>query len=123
MAATATKINERQAMFWMASSDTGASSECILLTAMGMRGGRRDCPSDVYDFGRCVRMLRFVDGVRERLPLMRKVGQAWERLIDEWESLTAMYEAEEAKGKGEQWEGECNRRIGEIVWGQSLVGR
>lgn len=110
-------VNEKQALVWLSSRDTGASSECILMTALGL-GCRRDTPSDVYDFGRCVRMLRFVDGVRERLPLMRSKSETWAKLVDAWDELTALYEAEEAAGRGEQWEGQCNKRLYEIAWGK-----
>jgi hypothetical protein len=63
---------------WLLSGDTGASSKSIVAHALKMPKADSCYPIDVYDFGRCYRMLRACPGVK--IEVMRHAGPCWNRL-------------------------------------------
>lgn len=84
----------QEAIDWIVSGDTGASSKAIwaTLTGAAIRQPWYSCPVDADDFGRCYRLLKFVPGWRERLPEMSSHGANWAGLVKAWPRLEALYE-------------------------------
>lgn len=95
---------------WLASGDTGSSSKAIMLwLGAGKTGGNwgPDTPSDVGDFGRCIRLLECIPEWKERMPEMAGAGGLWPTFSKYWPDLTATYLAENggtfpAKGSSEK---------------------
>jgi hypothetical protein len=95
---------EGDPMAWLASGDTGISSETIfgVMTGQTMAMARRYgyCPpSDPADFGRCYRLLKVMPSWRARLPEVAVKFRAWKPLIEAWDELTALYEEEMSKDR------------------------
>lgn len=51
-------------------------------------------PSDPDDFRRCYLLLQTVPEWKEKLHLMKGVSEVWSKLVDHWDTLTAMLEKE-----------------------------
>ena len=49
-------------------------------------------PSDPSDFKRCYKLLQAVPQWKERLVELKTLSPVWERLVDNWDKLTEMYE-------------------------------
>lgn len=91
---------------WLASDDTGLSSECLarhLAPLAGIDvpvGGRGvDHPSDPGDFGRCVRLLEAVPELRPHLPRAADLSPVWAALVARWEELEGLYRDESPMGR------------------------
>jgi len=89
---------------WLASGDTGISSETIFGVMMGRQMGSaarfgNSPPSDPSDFGRCYRLLKVMPSWRERLPEVASQFPKWKPFVDSWGYLTALYETELRTGK------------------------
>jgi hypothetical protein len=84
-------MNHEPIARWLLSQDTGASSKAIVAHALGLTNADRAYPVDVYDFGRCYRMLKACPDVR--VDVMHRAGPVWARLIAAWPELTEAYEA------------------------------
>lgn len=84
----------RRALEWLASDDTGCSSEAILYACLGMPKGK-DFPHDGGDLGRCLRMLRkfpeFQENFREFMP---RVSSIWAYFITHWDEMAELLEEE-----------------------------
>lgn len=89
---------EGDAHAWLNSGDTGISSETIWRVLMGETPQRASIPWDPDDFGRCYRLLKVMPAWRARLGEVAAQYPAWAPLVDAWDELTAMFEAEAAKG-------------------------
>lgn len=97
------KTIAERAVAWWGSRDTGVSSQAI---ARYMQGLPRDCtraPIDVYDFGRCVRLLDRIPEWHERLPEMAAYGAAWAEIVAAWDVLLPIYR-------------ECAKHVGHADW-------
>lgn len=81
---------------WLNSHDTGTSSKTMASHLMGasMPSNHYSHPLDNSDFGRCHRFLLAVPEAREKLPKMAELGDVWGKLVDHWDELTVMYEAD-----------------------------
>ena len=90
---------------WLKGADVGMSSKALAMTLSGMAVsalGKRECkahPYDPADIGRCFRMLDRFPELRENLHLMKKASPVWEKLIDRWDDLRALYNEEFPTGK------------------------
>lgn len=84
-------MNYEEIARWLLSRDTGASSRSIVENAMGLSNADRCYPVDVYDFGRCYRMLKACPSVK--VDVMHRVSPVWARLVTGWVELTRCYEA------------------------------
>jgi hypothetical protein len=90
---------------WLASDDTGMSSRAMAGRLAPLIGERApaswitDHPHDPADFGRCVRLLEAVPGLREHLPAMADVSPVWGRLVAVWGELEALYREEAPSGE------------------------
>lgn len=89
-----------RAMFWLHNGDRGGSSETMFAVIGNFPTVRRASeyvhPSDPDDFKRSMKLLKCIPQWRSRLDLMKAVSPIWERLVDNWEKLTAMYEAQDS---------------------------
>lgn len=85
------KSVEYKAKFWFTHGERGASSEAIYYCLTGT-GNRKDHPYDPDDFKRCYGLLKFVPEWRDELHKVKKLSPIWARLIDNWDTLTEMYE-------------------------------
>lgn len=95
---------EGEARAWIDNGDTGLSSETIWSVLSGWRVPRAswhaDVPHDPADFGRCYRLLQVMPAWRARLPEVAVAYPQWAPLVDAWDELTALYEAEVPDGTG-----------------------
>lgn len=81
---------------WLASGDTGISSETIALRMCGIPSGRTPValshPRDADDFGRCWRLLEFYPDWRARFAnVMRPASPSWAALVERWDEIAAAY--------------------------------
>ncbi len=106
---------------WFAGDDTGLSSRALaaLLGPLVGQEWARDAvraadrahtPADSADFGRCVRLLDAVPGLREHLPRMAEVSPTWARLVGRWDELERLFRSA-APGR---WSVPCNRLLDEL---------
>ena len=82
---------------WISNGDTGLSSETIWRVLTGWVGTAQWYPSvplDPSDFGRCYRLLYVMPSWRARLSEVSQTYPEWERLVDVWDELTALYKEE-----------------------------
>jgi hypothetical protein len=79
---------------WMTSGDTGSSSKAIMYwLAAGKVEGTwgASTPSDVADFGRCIRLLECIPEWKPRMAEMAGAGGLWPTMSKYWPALTATY--------------------------------
>lgn len=84
---------------WAAGRDTGISSLTIYTIITG-RGGQNQygVPRDPSDFGRCYRLLKLFPSWRAKLSEVARCRPEWKELVDHWDELTELYEAEQNTG-------------------------
>lgn len=88
---------------WLASDDVGASSRYMayILTGGDPRHwyGRREpepaYPHDVGDLGRCIRLVRAVPEMEQRVHLMHTQGDKWFAVAANWVGWVQMYDDEQ----------------------------
>lgn len=95
---------------WLASDDTGMSSEWLAGWLSGAFHRRSAYPSDSDDFGRCLRMLEAAPELMAAMPRLREAPKPWPELFAEWESLAGLYQTDRAA---------CSERIRAIVYGEA----
>ena len=78
---------------WLLSDDTGRSSLTILVVMCGRPLAHQSPPSDNSDFGRCYRLLQRFPDWKPRMPEVAARYPAWEPLVQVWDELTRIYEA------------------------------
>jgi hypothetical protein len=105
---------------WLASDDTGLSSECLarhLAPLAGIDvpvGGRgTDYPLDPFDFGRCLRLLEAVPELHPHLARAADISRQWAALVARWEELEGLYREEHPSGTAPK----LYRRMREIIEG------
>lgn len=81
---------------WLGGHDTGVSSltmAAVMFSAGNYVGNphRYSHPHDSNDFGRCHRFLKAVPGSRDKLHLMAAVSPVWHKLVEKWDTITALY--------------------------------
>jgi hypothetical protein len=82
---------------WLSTGERGISSEAIFshLTGVNVVGGWGKCPpSDPSDLVRCRKLLDAVPEFRARLNEMAAVSDTWAALVNEWDSLCDLMDAE-----------------------------
>jgi hypothetical protein len=88
---------------WIASGDTGLSSETIWHVLSGRpfpsKHFRPSKPMDPADFGRCHRLLDKIPEWRARLPEVAAKYPAWSALVGAWDELTELYLEELPTGR------------------------
>lgn len=89
------KSERENADWWLTNGSRGISSETMFFyldyrhVPVGKYYGH---PSDPDDFSRCYKLLEAVPQWKSKLDLMRPVSEVWNKLIDNWDTLTAKYE-------------------------------
>lgn len=96
---------------WLLSDDTGESSIAIAKCLAGIDDleeteyARLATPMDVYDFGRCYRLLKLIPEFRSRIHELGERSAQWAALVDSWEELEGLYASDRKT---------CRQRIREI---------
>jgi hypothetical protein len=93
-----TKLPITEFVHWLANGERGVSSEAIVSQLTGERVGRADRgydhPYDSDDFRRCEVLLREVPLARLTFPQMAERSPVWAGLVEAWDDIVAMFEAE-----------------------------
>lgn len=108
------ETREGDAIAWLGNGDIGVSSATIWTVMMGRKASPRwghDVPHDPADFGRCYRLLKAMPLWRSRLGEVAVRFPEWQRLVDAWDELTALYEEELPSGSAPK----LYRRIKECI--------
>lgn len=101
---------------WLATGRQGTSSMTIFSRMTGKPVDREDHPHDAGDFGRCRRLLEDVPEFRARLHEMASVSPEWAQLVECWDELCALMDAEAPKWRrGEGSTPETYSRIKAII--------
>ncbi|AGY47179.1 hypothetical protein CN1A_70 [Clavibacter phage CN1A] len=83
---------------WLATGERGISSEAIVTQLSGVPIGRDygfgTQPHDPSDFRRCELLLRMVPEARPHLERMRLVSPEWNALVEHWDTIVKLAEAE-----------------------------
>ena len=86
---------ERRACQWIVGRDTGNSSIVLWAVMMGVepvaRPYRIEHPHDVYDFGRCYRLLTLIPEWKPRLPELVGLSIGWRDTVHGWATWEAKY--------------------------------
>ena len=84
------------AVGWLTSGERGISSDALFnQTMFGTPGSQwANWPHDPSDFRRCHLLVRAVPEVRTRLSVMAKVGPQWAQLVEHWNEIADLLEAE-----------------------------
>jgi hypothetical protein len=110
----------RGVMDWLASDDTGLSSEWMAHVIFGVpvsdRFGGGSFPYDTGDFGRCYRFLQKFPQARESLHKLRASGPVWSGMVDRWDELERLYDSAEPTSNGD-----LNRLLCKIREDRGLV--
>lgn len=89
------KTEEENAAWWLLNGEHGISSRAMFSVlsgknVMGTWGMHHPCDPD--DFKRCYKLLQAVPQWKSRLYKMNRVSPVWQRLVENWDKLTEMYE-------------------------------
>lgn len=88
---------------WLASDDTGMSSQFMARELCGARvrleHDAKPYPLDPSDFGRCVRFLAAVPFARAKIGELTKHGPVWAAYVAQWAEMEALYAEELPSGK------------------------
>lgn len=95
---------------WLANGERGISSDTIVQHLTGIKtlgNWGKDIPYDPADLRRCRLLLERVPALRERFPAMASCSAAWERFVERWDELCALFDAEcpdwrDGKGEAQQ---------------------
>lgn len=85
----------KQIARWLQGNHTGASSKFMACIAMGYEPGLTDhvaYPADSADFGRCVKLVEQVPGVRDAFERIAQSSSQWRGIINNWEELEDLYD-------------------------------
>jgi hypothetical protein len=88
------------ACLWLASGETGLSSEAMFWRFVQIYGVRdlrvhpKDHPYDPDDLKRCRLLLEQVPEFAAFLPAMADMSSTWKRLVDHWDELCSLMDAE-----------------------------
>lgn len=95
---TTGKTEQECAIWWYKNGEHGISSKTMynhLTSGMQLpqqindRGGH---PRDPDDFKRCYKLLQAVPHWKQRLNELKTISPVWEKLVDNWDQLTKMFE-------------------------------
>lgn len=92
---------------WYAGDDAGTSSKTIwrIMTGETLARDWPGTPHDVYDFGRCVRLIDLFSEWHERLPEVAAAHPSWTPFVERWDELVSKFRDDST------WMGECNKAI------------
>ncbi len=88
------KTERECADWWLIYGERGISSLTMFkhLDGRDFTRGNEWPPSDPDDFKRCYKLLEAVPQWKDQLHKMKPVSPGWEKLVDNWDKLTEMYE-------------------------------
>lgn len=86
------KSTTNKAHWWIANGETGSSSKTMWNCFMGTVKFPIDIPWDPDDFSRCYKLLQAVPEFKMSMDRLRSLSDVWNRLVDNWDKLTEMYE-------------------------------
>ena len=92
------KTELQNAEWWAINGEHGTSSTTMFnhlsrtLQIRALKNEGPTHPSDPDDFSRCYKLLRAVPQWKGKLNNLRTISPVWEKLVDNWEKLTEMYE-------------------------------
>ena len=95
---TSEQTEEFCANWWSENGEHGISSKTIFnhlskkLRVKELANNYKSPPSDPDDFKRCYKLLQAVPQWKTRLHELKTLSPVWEKLVDNWDKLTAMYE-------------------------------
>ena len=95
---TPEQTEEFCANWWAENGEHGMSSKTMfnhLTKNLQVRRLKNDypcTPSDPDDFKRCYKLLQAVPQWKARLNELKTISTVWEKLVDNWDKLTEMYE-------------------------------
>ena len=84
---------QKQVIKWLAHGDVGLSSQCMAMwLAFGERmdGPFGAHPHDPSDMDRCLKLLHYAPGLRDRLQKMAELNKKWAALVARWDEIEAM---------------------------------
>jgi len=88
-------------LIWLLSGDTGRSSltMCSCLYLIPTKNDLRNYPHDPGDFGRCKRFLETLTPDERKTALLNvsAVSKQWKRLVENWDRLDKLYDADKSK--------------------------
>jgi hypothetical protein len=111
------KSEQENIDWWLKNGEQGLSSQTIFkhLGGVNLLGQWNDThPSDLDDFKRCYKLLQAIPQWKSKLHIMKTVSPVWEKLVDNWDKLSHMYE----QNVKEDWKN-C-KKIGMYEFMQSL---
>jgi hypothetical protein len=86
------------AIRWLDGYERGSSSDALFSVTTGVQVGNperaRALPGSPDDLDRCLELARNVPEVRDNLERARTLGEKWARLLDHWQELASLPEAE-----------------------------
>jgi hypothetical protein len=94
----------RRVAEWLASGDTGTSSETLAAFVIGARLsklGRHTHPRDPSDFGRCYRFVKSCRCYRQVKGISRLSPQ-WGQVVANWREWCRIYERDESSGRSQE---------------------
>lgn len=106
---------QQKAMWWISNGETGMSSKTMWNCLMGNKNFEINVPWDPDDFSRCYKLLQAVPEWKSELHKLKSLSPVWERLIDNWDKLTWMYE----ENKRTEWKN--YKQIGMYDFMQTLT--
>lgn len=116
---------------WLLSGDTGLSSQALAAAMLGAREfihERPHYPSDCWDFGRCIRLVRRVNRargydrrIRRAIDVLSFASPEWRSIFTHWDELERLHDAIEAADKAGDFPvpsapSAMNARMREIIY-------
>jgi len=88
------KTVRERAIWWFSKGEVGLSSKvmCTFFLTGGIAGIFPHYPHDPDDFGRCYKLLEAIPEWKEELPDLATLSEPWSKLVENWDTLTEMYE-------------------------------
>ena len=88
-------MNQEALLQWAMGNDAGISSKTIMSVMTGTAlEDHASVPWDADDFGRCYRLLNIFPEWKSRLQEVADKYPEWQKLVDNWDKLTEIYERE-----------------------------
>jgi len=87
-----TKTVRERALWWIGNASTGMSSKTMWNCLIGNKYYDINYPYDPDDFSRCYKMLEFIPEWKSQLDKLKPLSKEWSNLVDNWDTLTDMYE-------------------------------
>lgn len=79
---------------WLATGERGGSCNAMFAHFTGIGVKSAVTPVDTSDFRRCRLLIEQVPEFKALLPTMKDVSPAWETLVERWEELCSVMDAE-----------------------------